>query len=147
MTDGMYVVKTWDMLEKEYGLNEFGGIDIRPDFTVDMEREMPIHRNIKVKVDIWNGWDISDDMILSEAFKPGEEIEVRDSEDERWIKYKFCGLVFGNRSYPFHTNGGVYCFGRKIPKPTIEITVKINGKESQLSDISEETLLKIRGDK
>ena len=34
---------------------------------------------------------------------------------------------------------------RRISKePTIEITVKVNGKESKLSNISEETLLKIR---
>lgn len=30
-------------------------------------------------------------------------------------------------------------------KPEIEITVKINGQKSKLSDISEKTLLKIRG--
>ena len=33
---------------------------------------------------------------------------------------------------------------RKVLKSSIEITVKVNGKESKLSDISEETLLKIR---
>jgi hypothetical protein len=35
-------------------------------------------------------------------------------------------------------------FRRKPEEPVIEITVKVNGKEAKLSDISKETLLQIR---
>lgn len=38
-----------------------------------------------------------------------------------------------------------YVHARPIPKtPEIEITVKVNGKEVSLSEISDETLLKIK---
>ena len=43
-----------------------------------------------------------------------------------------------------HDNGPLVW--ERNEEPTIEITVKINGKESKLSDISKETLLQIRKD-
>ena len=48
-------------------------------------------------------------------------------------------LLYNGYGYPF------FCLELvKKAEPVIEITLKINGKESKLSDISEETILNIR---
>jgi len=145
MEDGMYVIKTWKVMEKEAGLNTYSNMSINTaaSFLRRMEDTLPIHRHIDVKDDMWEEWAISEDMILSPAFRPGEIIEIRDGEDHAWGFGTFAGYDFTDK-WPIMVNGMHFKYGRKIPKPSIEITIIINGKESQLSDISEETLLKIR---
>jgi len=72
-------------------------------------------------------------------------------DDGREFKLDVIGYCEG-QEYPFITKDINHKFtyiGFKYAKEidaesTVEITIKINGKESKLSDLSEETLLKIR---
>lgn len=93
-----------------------------------------------------SSFQITPEMIEAPAFKVGEEVEARDSDDDAWGDYIFGGHVFRKESlFKFVTSGGAnwkQC--RRKPKSTIEITIKINGVEAKLSDISDETLAKIK---
>jgi len=42
-------IKTWAMMEKEYGLNSLGSIDTYPNFTTLMEKQMTRSRMIEIK--------------------------------------------------------------------------------------------------
>lgn len=88
---------------------------------------------------------ITPDMIASKAYKVGETVWGRDSIYEKWIKDKFSCYDFSmNRHYSCFDGLYRYCTNIDPTKKEIEITVKVNGKDVKLSDISEETLLKIR---
>jgi hypothetical protein len=93
------------------------------------------------------------------AFKKGETVEVKDYEVGLWEKRIFLTDIEGaNHPYicvaeddedDFRAGDAFsitpWKYIRKIENPDdIEITVKMNGEECKLSDISEETLLKIR---
>ena len=91
-----------------------------------------------------------DEHIAGLAFDYGEEIEIKqNSSCIHWVKERYVGFVNGS-GVPYCTAspGATYCQSRKIVRklqtPSIEITVKVNGEETKLSDISEETLLNIR---
>ena len=58
-------IKTWEQMEKEFGLNLLGNIDCEYVFTSAMEEDMPLDRIIEVINENWNGWGISEDMIDS----------------------------------------------------------------------------------
>ena len=90
-------------------------------------------------------FDVTENMIESPAYVIGKEYEFSDDRKE-WIKKEFGGYVFEKHNCYNYTTPGYfyYKYIREIKKPDIEITVKINGNEVRLSEISEETLLKIR---
>ncbi len=99
------------------------------------------------------GYCVSTDAILGYAFEWGEEIEV-SNDGENFAKKLFIAYTPGS-GYPYRamshtTDTGTpqgahgYTYARPIRKPEIEITVKINGEESTLLHISEETMLRIR---
>ena len=89
-----------------------------------------------------NMFDVTEDMIESPAYIIGKEYEFSDDEKE-WVKDIYCGYDF-NETIMHNTINWSWSHVRKIEEPEIEIKVKINGKEVKLSEISEETLLKIR---
>ncbi len=84
----------------------------------------------------------------------GMKILVRDSDDKDWIERIFLvkdknGLIIAIKSYQRYMDGELYSAVawkqfKLIEEPAIEITVKINGKEAKLSDISEETFKKLK---
>lgn len=87
---------------------------------------------------------------LEPEFEFGEEVEVSQNGN-KWVKRTFVSLnpnnAGGDKHITVDADGYVssWKFCRKIEeKPSIEITVKINGKEAKLSDISEDTLNKLR---
>jgi len=66
----MYVkIKTWEQMEKEFGLDENGSIDCPYIFTKEMENLIPEDRVIEIYDEMWHTYDpkdcfsISDDMI------------------------------------------------------------------------------------
>ena len=150
MEDNWYYIKTWERMEEEFGFVGNGHIATYYRFTKQMEQDLPPTRCIYVKQSIWNthknAWCISEDMIETPAFKIGENVLVRDDNSQKWKEKIFNGYLY-NDEYPFKTlkSGYAQCKKDEQPKqPVIEITVKINNKECKLSDISEETLLKLR---
>jgi hypothetical protein len=83
---------------------------------------------------------------LIPEFEAGEEVEISDCGDN-WYKRIYLGYMDGKhwyRSGTKHDSAYSWKYVRKIKQPEIAITVKINGKEAKLSDISEDTLKKIR---
>lgn len=96
------------------------------------------------------------DLERDELFAVGDEINYSTSPTKfcmRDQKGFFRGFVpFSSKpqiyiSHAIHTvTFAVYDITHIKEEPSIEITVKINGKETQLSDISEETLLRIRNE-
>ena len=89
-------------------------------------------------------WAIGDAMILGYAFEFGEEIEVSNN-GRNWEPAKFSAYAPGHlRPVKTTQPPAGHKYARPIRKPDIKITVEVNGKKSKLSDISEETLLKIR---
>ena len=63
MEDGWYKIKTWEEMKKEFGNTRGGNIDCEGTFTIDMEKEMPRNRIIKVENNSWSKYNISSDMI------------------------------------------------------------------------------------
>ena len=90
-------------------------------------------------------FDVSEDMIESPAYVIGKEYEFSDNKKDwvRDIHDGFIGFYFDS-GYIYQSRKSVWKYIREIKEPDIEITVKINGNEVRLSEISEETLLKIR---
>jgi hypothetical protein len=144
-------------MEGEYGLKYVGSIAVPKAFNDDMEQGLPPTRCIEVVGQDWVGskvfrkystvfdYSISPGMVESPAFTIGKEYEFSD-DGEEWLKRKYGGYVHDNKyKYRGDDEGFRYC--REIKQEldtTIEITVKINGKEAKLSDISDETLNKIK---
>ena len=136
MKDGWYYIKLKNDMEQGYYV--YG-------FSANMEENLPPTRCICIKDNIWKTYTMADYMIEAEAFAVGDEVEVSD-DGINWYKAKYTGFRYkqeyrylGNRS-----GSGAYKYCRRVQEPTIEISVKINGKEAKLSDISEETLAKIK---
>lgn len=96
-------IKTWEEMEKEFGLTKFQDIDCRRVFTKNMEKFMPEGRIIDISEHscddyfIWlvdgTTYDISEDMISKKFFdelpKKGSISEVEPSKDEEWSAKKF----------------------------------------------------------
>ncbi len=65
-------IKSWEAMEKEFGLGEFGNIKCEGEFITKMEKQMPENRIIEIDEDNdWisdfkNTWFISKDMIEEE---------------------------------------------------------------------------------
>jgi hypothetical protein len=91
-------------------------------------------------------------------FQYGEMVEVQDRGNHVWEERIFMGSIKKAMSpficVAYGCNDEFYqgcCVRitawqliRKIKKPVVEITCRVNGKETKLSDISEETLEAIR---
>lgn len=64
-------IKTWDAMEKEFGLGEDGDLNMAIIFTPYMEKLMPADRVIEVERDggrfLWEGYMITEDMIECEV--------------------------------------------------------------------------------
>lgn len=145
MKNGTYVVKSWAQMKVEFGLTKDGNCKVSRVWTKPMEKECLIHRHIEVKNNQWKHYNISDEMLLGPAFAIGAPVEVRDKNGEEWEEDLFEGYRFSvSTIHPVQTLTTVWRQVRAPQEPTIEITVKVNGTEKKLSDISEETLLKIR---
>ena len=87
-----------------------------------------------------------DELELIPEFEAGEEVEVRNPIGG-WHKREYLGFMDGKHwCYQRYDeeSATVWPQIRKVKQPEIDITVKINGKEAKLSDISEDTLKKIR---
>jgi len=92
------------------------------------------------------------DLFMAEQYKEGDRVMVRDNDDDEWTELIY---LFTDKN-GFHLCTWIDRYGRGDTYPaftweqikpiedTIEITVKINGKEAKLSDISDETLTKIK---
>lgn len=154
MKNGKYFVKPWALMERECWIT-----DATYRWIKRMEAEIPKDRIINIIDDEWDittgmgsSFMITDEMLVGPAFEWGEEIEVSDDAKAWYESHYFMGIAPGGE-YPYitttdfddHKAWSSFRYARPVQKPRIEITVKINGKESKLSDISEETLLKIRG--
>lgn len=62
--NGLVKIKTWDRMEKEFGLRpSTGSIDCRRGFTEEMEKGIPPSRTITAFNGYWNGFMLSDDMV------------------------------------------------------------------------------------
>ena len=65
-------IKTWEQMEREFGLDEDGYINCQNKFVENMERDLPKNRIILIKNDMWKNsegfydWNITDDMIEEE---------------------------------------------------------------------------------
>lgn len=154
------VIKPWGLMEKEYGLGNEGQIraGIRrwtehyEQCIKGSDRSYEIYTVADdyyfIEIPDCRSCHITDEMILGHAFAWGEKIEVRDGDGQDWVRERFCAYLPG-RKLPVvclrdDSNHARYWFARPIRKPEIELTCKINGELRPLSDISEETLLKIR---
>jgi hypothetical protein len=75
MKDGWYKIKTWEEMQKKYGLTYLGDIecDEVADFITNMEKQMPENRIIKIKDSHWNGWLMCESMIDMEMLAIDEE--------------------------------------------------------------------------
>lgn len=143
-----YVVKPWKLMESQYGLNSFGSIDIKHAFTKKMEELLPSNRVIEIEripgpknFGRWQNCSIIPEMLLGPAFEWGEEIEVSDYAVE-WCKLYFWGYA-PDKDGRWAINGSWH-YGRRIQKPQIKLTVKINGEDVDPSAISEETWNNLR---
>ena len=56
-------IKTWERMEKEYGVYDVGVINCTGRYVDSMEKEMPPDRIIDVVDDHWNYWEITGDMV------------------------------------------------------------------------------------
>ena len=92
-----------------------------------------------------NMFDVTEEMIQSSAYYIGKEYEFSDNKKDwrRDIYVVYTGYDTDS-GYPHQSQTTVWDYVREIKEPDIEITVKIKGKEVKLSEISEETLLKVR---
>ena len=87
-------------------------------------------------------FDVTENMIESPPYVIGKEYEFSDNKKD-WKRDVYIGYNF-NETIGHKTIHWSWLYVREIKEPEIEINVKINGKDVKLSEISEETLLKIR---
>jgi len=151
-------IKPWKLMEEEYGLRTNGEIDtpikwsfIREKWLSGTDRIVTIGNNLRGTHQLSSKeFFFCEEHIAGLAFDYGEEIEIKqNSSCIHWVKERYVGFINGS-GVPYCTAspGATYCQSRgivrKLQTPSIEITVKVNGEETKLSDISEETLLNIR---
>ena len=151
LKDGWYYIRTWDDMKDQFGLKLSMVIKLSPSFTAEMEGLLPPIRCIKVVDGEWIVYNkeyrrhvthyITPEMVASPAYTIGKEYEFSD-DGIKWTNYIYTGFDFDCNEH--FTNGSVYKYCREIKSETIEITVRINGKEAKLSDISNETLQKLK---
>lgn len=144
MKDGYYVVKPWDVMLKQYGENE-AGITVPNGFTNLMEKKLPKGRIILIENDAWKPcYSVSEEMFLGPYIPYGTEVEVSDSPSPKeWCRDFFVTYIPGE-FYSISTSLGAYKYVRLIEEPEIKISIEINGQPAKLSDISDETLKKIK---
>lgn len=104
---------------------------------------------------------LDDSIPWEPELKPGDKILIKPSHSSSYMEKIFiahgteingkktviCVNTSDNNNYlkGMYYRTTLWTDWKTIPKePSIEINVKINGKECKLSDISEETLLKLR---
>ena len=104
------------------------------------DNKAKIHKSLSYVI-----FDVTEEMIESPAYVIGKEYEFSNDKKE-WVKdiYIFYIGYDTDSGYLHQSRNNVWDYIREIKEPDIEINVKINGKEVKLSEISEETLLKIR---
>jgi len=146
MDDGRYVVKPMALMKVLYGDSAIGSAQAGANFwTHDMEGECPESRIIEVIDDLWEGNDITPEMLYGPHFEWGDDCEVRDEDSHEWANrlfYSYTGRIDG---YVIWASGFAWRQIRRITKqPEIEITLKVNGETKPLSAISKKTLLEIR---
>jgi len=151
-------IKPWKLMEAEYGLGMYGYINTHQPWNPSMEGLLLHTDGILTVTGVGNNgyhcshplvnferYTIMDEHIAGYAFDYGEEIEVKqNSSCINWEKTKFLAFIPGTAYSYMGQNKVLYRTVRPIQPPTIEITVKVNGETKRLSEISEETLLKIR---
>lgn len=143
--NGLFVAKP----QEEIRPNETTGTTII--WSDSMEYECPPARVIHVRDSFWrpaaHNYVITSNMLMGPFFKYGEECEVSD-DTEQWHKAKFKYYAPGiEKLVRVATMNGSYRSFKHIRKPVqpeIAITIKINGEDCKLSDISEETLLRLQ---
>jgi len=149
------LVRDWKAMEREYRVDDNDNIRTPVVFfTKDMRRfcgqRVTIMKKYDtcyiVKEDNSNEWT---DEMLAHNFEYGEEIEVKDRWDLEWKKGIFVGWIDGAKSpylivAPGEDNSFksgkqfqfyLYHYARKIRKPKIEITCKVDGKEVPVSEV------------
>lgn len=158
-------IKQWDAMEHEFGLDSGSDIPCTRCFTATMETEVRTHNRIvtiseasdlfdEYRVEEVRSYCFSDDMIESLAFKYGEEIEVRDEEDEKWVtkifvgysNYHFSPITCVSDAYEEEfkdkekVNICPWNYARKLKKEDnkLEITILKNGEPIN-EPLSEET--------
>jgi hypothetical protein len=148
MNNGLYVIKTWGQMEKEFGLNEYGAIRCTGFFTREMEEDMPPHRIIHVSDNRWilptgvAPYSIFDQMVLCKYFTPETAVTgitiLNDIVNGRYI-----GFLDGD--YVVVDDTGNIAFLKHIalrqePRPVITI----DGKEVNPEQMSDAEWAEIR---
>ena len=164
-------IKPWLLMERQYKKDMTGDLMVSGSiwFTTGMEHALKgdgrvvvlgetKNRGFEAQFPDGSCWTVTPEMIAGYAFEYGEKIEVRESNDDPWEKAFFVAFRPGAK-YPYCTVhhyytgefqqgepylGGYYRYVRRIEKPNIEITAKINGKEVPLSKISDETFRNLK---
>jgi hypothetical protein len=91
-------------------------------------------------------WCCEDELELINIFRPGMVVEVRDCEDGKWRKADFICFDYqreGNKYWcaELNENGEWYKYCRiPQPKPQVDLSFKVNGKEVDISNLSKETV-------
>lgn len=136
--NGWYVVKPWSLMEEEYGLTPSGNINTDWVWTGDMEKICPKGRVIEV-IDLnWNGFTISEYTLLGPYFEYGEEVEVRDFDEEKWVKDFFYNYEFGRDNIcSIKCKRQNWKQVRKLePKPKQKVTLELTDEQlEKIKDI------------
>jgi len=101
MKNGWYFIKTWERMEREYGLNEHGNINTENAFSKVLEGYLPPTRCVYIKDGEWFCAEdsddcygfISEDMIEAKAFKLGELCKFSDNQDESFVVHEYAGYI------------------------------------------------------
>ncbi len=155
-------VRQWKAMVLQYGVNTYGQI-VHNGFVMDFRYRKLCCGSVATissitHTDHWLEEDKSvscwaDYMFEGYAFEYGDEIEVSDDGVNWFIHYYigyidvdagWCPHYITKENWMWKWGINKYYYARPIQKPQIEIDVKINGKPSKLSDISDETFKKLK---
>jgi len=116
-------------IEKVYEVMQEAWVEL---YNVEVGDVVKVLRTAKTRELGWvNSW--------VPEMKPGRELKVTSITKNNVNLENVASRYGSSLGYPFYVLEPV-----KKAEPVIEITIKVNGKESKLSDISKETLLNIR---
>ena len=161
------VIKPWWLMVKQYGFvtediytEDDKRIACNYRFSSGMEKELEGTDRVveigRVNCNTYystnsplQGHFITDEMILGYHFEYGDEVEVSDTNFPNKVIRTFSHYNLSNNSQEgvVVENGNIlenWKYALHVQKLSIEIDVKINGKDAKLSDISEETLKRLR---